>query len=395
MVETHPFALFTPFLMPYKLIGLSLADLVSDIMIIKSTLARQMLDNQYLANAPRTVVVAGQVNMDDFLNPVPGGAIRATSPNAFQELTLSNIAPQALAAIEYFTGVRDSRSGIKEFSQGLIGNEISQSQIGSQGVSQLMDAAATRIKLMARVFAETGIKRVYQLLLKLVTQYQDREDQVKVNGHWMQVDPRAWRNNYDMVISVGIGSASKQQRMATAMQMLQVQAQAAPMGMVQPQNGYNALQDFTMALGKSDVSRYFSMPQPQPPQPSESDKQFQLEQFKAQSASQLQAQKHQLDAQGEVVKQQAQAAQQQHEKELEAQRNMLQMQQDERLATVKAQLDAELARYKADLQHQTAIEVARINAEAKIAAAKALGAKDASTADADVSYQEAHEGDLA
>lgn len=70
---------------------------------------------------------------------------------------------------------------------------------------------------------------------------------------------------------------------------------------------------------------------------------------------------------------------------------MLQMQQDERLATVKAQLDAELARYKADLQSQTQIEVARINAEAKILAAKAMGAKDASTASADAAYQEAHE----
>jgi len=72
---------------------------------------------------------------------------------------------------------------------------------------------------------------------------------------------------------------------------------------------------------------------------------------------------------------------------------MLQMQQDERLATVKAQLDAEVARYKAQLASQTQIEVARINAEGKILAAKAMGAKDGSTASADAAYQEAHESE--
>lgn len=61
------------------------------------------------------------------------------------------------------------------------------------------------------------------------------------------------------------------------------------------------------------------------------------------------------------------------------------------MATVKAQLDADLARYKAELQSQTQIEVARINAEAKIASAKTMGAKDASTADEVVEYEKRNE----
>ena len=34
-----------------------------------------------------------------------------------------------------------------------------------------MQAGAQRQKLIARVLAETGLKRIYQLMLKLVTQY--------------------------------------------------------------------------------------------------------------------------------------------------------------------------------------------------------------------------------
>jgi hypothetical protein len=253
--------------MPYKLVGMSFYDLVEDLQRIMTAINRQMLDNFYLSNTPRTEIVEGQVNLDDFLNPVPGGAVRVKAPNMMREIQVPSIAAQAMQGIEYFKNVRDGRTGVKEFSQGLVGNELSKSQIGSEGVSQLMDQAATRQKLLARVFAETGIKRLYRLILKMVTQYQDREEQVKVNGAWMAVDPREWANNYDMVVSVGIGTQSKQVQVAQAMQLLQIQqaaAQASP-GLVTPTNAFNTLEDLTSTLGKSDVSRYFTAPDPNAP----------------------------------------------------------------------------------------------------------------------------------
>lgn len=56
VTDDHPFALFTPILMPYKVIGLSFYDLVEDLQRIKTALTRQILDNVYLSNTPRTVV---------------------------------------------------------------------------------------------------------------------------------------------------------------------------------------------------------------------------------------------------------------------------------------------------------------------------------------------------
>src|SRR3712207_7219295 len=51
------------------------------------------------------------------------------------------------------------------------------SNMGSEGVQALMQAGAQRIRLIARVLAETGIKRLYKLVLKNVTQYQDRSEE--------------------------------------------------------------------------------------------------------------------------------------------------------------------------------------------------------------------------
>lgn len=212
VVDDHPFAFFTPFLMPYKLAGISLYDLVEDLQRIQTAIHRQYLDNLYLANTPMRGVVEGMVTLDDLLNPRPGGLVRMKGQGAIQDLTVPDIGPSAMAGIQYFQSVRDSRTGIKEFSQGLVGDELSKSQIGSQGVALLHDAAAQRIELIARVLAETGIKRIYRLLLKLICQYQSGAVEARISGQWVQFDPSTWRDDYDMVVSVGMGQESKQAR---------------------------------------------------------------------------------------------------------------------------------------------------------------------------------------
>jgi hypothetical protein len=388
VVAEHPFALFTPVLMPYKLIGMSFHDLVEDIQRIKTAITRQLLDNMYLSNTPRTEVVEGQVNLDDFLSPTPGGVVRVRQAGMMREIVPVNIGAQAQAGLEYFNQVRDGRTGVKEFSQGLVGNELSQSQIGSQGVAQLADAAAQRMELVARVLAETGIKRLYKLILKLATTYQDREQQIKINGHWMQIDPRAWSTDYDMVVSVGVGTSSKDRQLQQLQTLIALQAQAAQYGLVQPQNGYNAIAKLCEAMGYKDASQFFTPPDPNAPPPQAPDPnaaamakvqaESQARMAEMQQQGQLQAAKQQGDIEVERMKQAAQAQQAQAETELEAQRNAAQMQNDMALAQFKAEKDAELARYKAELAQQTAIEVARINAAAKVEAAAAQGAKDAS-----------------
>lgn len=273
ITDDHEFALCCPNLMPYKLIGLSMWDLTEDIQRIKTAVTRQYLDNMYLANAPQRVVNAGEVNLDDLLNPRPGGIIRTKGDPQLgvRELTTTDIGPTAQAGINYFDTVRDNRTGIKQFSQGLVGEELSKSQIGSEGVAMLTDQADQRLELIARVIAETFISRIYRLLLKNATQYQDREAQIKVNGNWMAVDPRAWKNNYSMSVSIGIGTSSKAKQIQNAMMLLQIQQQAAQYGLVQPQNAYASLEDLLAAMGKKDTGRYFTAPGEAPEQQQQPD----------------------------------------------------------------------------------------------------------------------------
>jgi hypothetical protein len=404
VTDDHPFALFTPILMPYKVIGLSFYDLVEDLQRIFTALDRQLLDNAYLANAPRMGVREGQVNLDDLLSPRPGGLIRikpGAPPDALVPISIPFVGNQILEVRQHFGQVHDTRSGVTEMNSALNSESLAKGNIGSEGVSSLITQGQQRLELVARVLAEGGVKRMWLLLLKLVTQYQDRPAQMKIDGKWLQVDPRAWRNKYDMTLSVGVGTSGRQQKLQGLQLIGMAQEKLFQVGAVTPENAYNLGCDVAKASGERQTDRYFSKPNPNPgPQPP--PEAVQVEQLRQQGAMQLAQAKSQdaahareIDAQVTVqveqAKQEYQAQQTAHLNELEAQRDHLKLQNDMALEQFKTEKHMELEIAKAHIAQQTAIEVARINAEAKILSAKTLGAKDASTADSDAAYQEANE----
>ena len=74
-----PFSVVSPILMPHRMVGRSVAELLKDIQLIKSSLIRQQLDNVYLTNNARIAAVEGQVNLDDLTSNRPGGIVRNAS----------------------------------------------------------------------------------------------------------------------------------------------------------------------------------------------------------------------------------------------------------------------------------------------------------------------------
>ncbi|HZF98251.1 MAG TPA: hypothetical protein VEY92_08420 [Pseudoxanthomonas sp.] len=374
VTDDHPFALFSPILMPYKIIGLSLYDLVEDLQRIKTVLMRQMLDNVYLSNNQRTEVVEGQVNLDDLLQPRPGGIVRVKALGSTRDITTPFIAAAGMEIINQIDAIRDTRTGVTEMNSNLNAEALSKSNVGSEGAMALMQQGAQRIELVARVLAETGIKRMWMLMLKNVSQYQNRAQQVKINGRWLQIDPREWKNKYDMTVSVGVGTLGKQQR-ASALQMIgQAQEKllmAGIPGMVTPINLYNTATRLTEELGYKDSDQFFTAPDPnpQPPPPPPPDPAIEIERMKQEGAQQLAQLKGQVDIQVEQMRQESQAQQAMQETQLEAERNAQQMQNEMQLEQYKIDKQMELEQFKAQIARETAIETARIAAEAQVISA--------------------------
>lgn len=381
VTDDHPFALGTPILMPYKVIGLGLYDLVEDLQRIKTALSRQVLDNVYLSNNPRTEVVENQVNLDDLLNPRPGGIVRVKSANAMREVSVPFVAAAGMEIMQFIDQVRDTRTGVTEANSAMTADSLSKSNVGSEGVQALMNSGAQRIRLIARVLAETLVKRIYRLVLKEVTQYQDRPAQIQINGRWLEVSPREWKNGFHLRVNVGVGTTEKRQQIANLTMLGEAQGRLMEVGIVTPENLLNTATDLVKAMGYHEPERYFS--QPQPPQPEGPPPEVMLEQMKLQGQMQLAQAKGQIDIEVERMRQEAQANQAALETRMEAERNELDRQNEAAIQRLRIQNEADLAalklqyenegrlqemalqRWKAELDSATQIQKANISASTK------------------------------
>ena len=277
--DNIPFVTVTPIPMPHRFYGRSVSELVEDIQLMKSTVMRQLLDNMYLTNNNRVAVMDGMVNMDDLLTTRPGGVVRTKQPpnQVMQPLTAQPISQQAFPLLSYLDTVREARTGITKSAQGLDADTLNSKT--ATGVNTLMTQTQMRSELIARIFAETGVKDLFRKIFELMVKYQDRERIVMMNNQYVPVKPTEWKDKFNISIVVGLGTGSKEQQTVMLNSILERQIQAfqlqggKEMPMVTLKNIYNTLSKVIENAGLKNVESYFvdpdigktMMPPPQPP----------------------------------------------------------------------------------------------------------------------------------
>jgi hypothetical protein len=266
-IDKVPFVSITPVKIPHKFFGLSVADLIMDLQLMKSTLMRNLMDNMYNMNFGRYAVLEGQANLDDLLTQRPGGIVRVKSPNAITPLTTPPLEPYTFQMLEYLDGVRESRAGVSRMSQGMNDNALT-SHTTATAVNAVMTAAQSRVELIARNFAETGVKDLMICIYELLYKNQDKERMIMLSNEWVPVRPDVWREKYDCTVSVALGSGNKDQQMMHLSQMLSFAGQAMEGGLpiVSVQNMYNLGASLVKAMGFQNVDDYLTDPSQIPPQ---------------------------------------------------------------------------------------------------------------------------------
>jgi hypothetical protein len=255
-----PFCSVCPIPMPHKFFGHSLADRAVDIQLIKSTVTRQILDNLYMTNSPRMGVVEGQVNLDDLLTVTANGIVRMKNTQAIIPLTVPPTANQSFPLLEYLDSVQAKRTGVSDQLNGLSPDVLQNST--ATAVAMMQSSAAGKIELIARVFAETGVKDLFQKILQLLCKYQDKERIVRLRGKYVSIDPREWTNGFDISINVGLGTGNKQEQMAMIAMVLGKQEEILKtVGINNPlvslQNYRQTLGRFIEAAGFKDSNEFF------------------------------------------------------------------------------------------------------------------------------------------
>jgi hypothetical protein len=85
-------------------------------------------------------------------------------------------------------------------------------------------------------------------ILHLVCKYQDKPAIIRLRGKYVGIDPRAWSNQYDLEISVGLGTGNKQEQMAM-LQMVMAK-QEAILQQYGPANPLVSVGQYRQTLGR-------------------------------------------------------------------------------------------------------------------------------------------------
>jgi len=275
--DAVPFATFMCSPEPHTFFGLSIADLTADIQRIKSSVLRSTLDSLALSVHQRVAFVEGQANVDDLLNTEIGGVIRMRSPGAVQPFNMPFVGKEAYSMLEYMDLIRENRTGVSRAADGLDPSALQSST--QMAVAQTISAAQQRTELIARLFAEDGMKRLFEGIYRLVVMHQDSERMVKLRNEFVPIDPRFWTTSMDVVANVGLGRGTDMERMAMLRELLAKQEQIlAQLGPVNPLVGqeqyYSTLTQLVELAGFKDTTRFFTDPanfNPPPPEPPKPD----------------------------------------------------------------------------------------------------------------------------
>jgi len=303
------FSVGTPIRQPHRVIGVSLADLVMELQDINTALTQGVLNNIYRVNAPRTEVSEAALTEDtltDLLRQDPGGYVRTKKFGEIREIVTQPMAQYALPILEMMHGKREERTGVTRYNQGVNANSLNKT---ASGITQIMSASQMRIRLIARILAETLFKDVMLAVHGLIQRHDRVKRTLKLRNEWVEVNPAEWRERSNMTVTVGLGTGSREATIASLREILGMQLKAIEMqkGVQGPlitlANVHHTFKKLVEASGYRGADAFVTEPPPnwQPPaQPNPEMEKAQadaaLEKYKADKEAEVEVYKAQLNA---------------------------------------------------------------------------------------------------
>jgi len=377
-IDSLPWISTTAILMSHKFQGLSIYDRLKSIQDNKTAIIRNIMDNMYLQNNQRNVVLEGQVNLDDLLVSRPGGLIRVKRTDAIMPLQTPAIGDAAFSMMQYLDEVKAGRTGVS--ADGTASPENVGNAVGSQGVERMMNAKEELVGLIIRVICETGIKPLCNKIRDLVTMHVDTIEDFKFRGQWVKVNPSEWEERTRSSVRVGTGTGDTRAKLAAIqqVQLLQEKIMSMPnQTLTNPNKIYATIDDFCKFSGLDSANKYFV--DPASPEGQQAAQQAQQTQQQQQQEAQ-QAQLEQMRMQAELAKSATTTAEAQmqnvaikgqvelgkHQREMEKQSFQIQLEQlkaelDKAKAVQIAEKDLEDIKFKYDqLYAQTALKLTEL-----------------------------------
>jgi hypothetical protein len=323
------FAAVCPFPQSHRFYGLSLADKLLEVQRIKTVLLRMLLDSGYFAVNQRYEVAtqgSGDTTLEDLLRNEPGFPIRSETGQAVRAIQPAQLGFDPYMALEYVSTMAEMRTGVVRNAQGLNPDSLHET---AKGAIALMSMAQKRVRMIARIFAETGVKDLFLGAHHLLRKHATMQDKFRLRGEFVPIDPTNWGSRNDMEIQIGVGSGGKDQRLAAygliLSRMEQLLSAGGPFATIAPpESVYEALLQEAEAAGIKGPERFYMEPQPveegEDPEAAKAQAEMQMKMQEAQMKAQVEQMKAQMraevDLQREMIREQGRAEQRTVETEL-------------------------------------------------------------------------------
>lgn len=227
-INRVPISTMTPIIETHKMYGLSLADLVMDLQRIKTFLIRGALDNAAAMNNQRPIINELQTTdstIDDILINRPAAPImvKGDANTALSYATNQNITGDLMGFSQQIDVMKVERTGITRFGQAVDPNALRKDMTATEFSGQNTNAQKT-IRLIARIFAETGLRDMFITIHELLLSHSGEEKRsIQLNGKFVDINPREWRSRTNMSINVGLGTGTKAEQIGQLGQILEQQ----------------------------------------------------------------------------------------------------------------------------------------------------------------------------
>ena len=257
-----PFFVLSPILEPYEIWGKSFADILNDIQAIKTALIRQILVNIALNNDPKLEVLETAVNLADLLQDKE--FIRVRQQGAVRPLPTQPLAPWTFNFLEFMEGQKENRTGVTRYNQGLDARSLNKT---ATGIQLIMSAAQQRLELIARIFAETGVKEFFRFLVELNQRFITQDVVIRLTNQTLTISPDDIKGDFDLEINAGMGVGVKEQQLQNLQMIMQFYPQLIQAGVVTSKNIYNLAKKFIETLGFKNVDEFLTDPEKLQQQP--------------------------------------------------------------------------------------------------------------------------------
>lgn len=259
----HPkFALFGVDPRPHTAIGDALADLVIDIQDIKTNVLRGSLDSLAETINPRTVVNELLTNVEDAMSTDRGAVVRTRGDpgNAVKTLVTEFVGAQGFQMLSQLDMVKQQRTGLSEASKGIDPKAFQSTAL--PGIDAVITGAQTRIELIARILAETGLKDMFSGMLREIVANPNPHEVAIISGKYVNVNPSLFDPNMRCVVNPSLGKGSDMTRLMALSdvkntQLMIIERFGVGNGIVGVEEVRNTISDMLAISNIKNVSRYF------------------------------------------------------------------------------------------------------------------------------------------